>query len=785
MATVNCIKSDLLVKLKVALKNRVIKLSDLLDKNSSEERRAVWEKVVPADVAKFINTQWEAAMAKESKTAIQNFVKTITTATDEKSGKRKSILDRIAKIRESGFFDKNSRKSTYTDIISNILGIAVTGEEIGRIDELSQVIEKETIALQTAEGRSDEFGDGQAKEWRASLEQVHIEQKTALKEMDKYMNGLTPTHTLGVITGSIFRGNMLFSLAPATINFISNQVQGVAQALERRMALRRLTGANNDYAIEYFHMIREVFLKTGYDMSREYAEDFRLGEHLVHNEGPSGGFAGAVRKVARGQAKIVFKYLLGFADVASAAAARADSANLQSAHTAGLHKLKGQAAKDYALKVFKQSTKSTKELGTEIEKEGFGIHTQSIVDAERATWTDKRWIAEKSLKFRDWLNDATGDLNLGFWTIPFVKTGANVIQFGIESSPIGFITGIPAFKKAYQAKNDPFLDRGVKEQLRQEAWRQVWRAGLGTIFSAALVGLLDPDDFFSAYDAITPAQRDQMGLKKGVYNAVKIGDKWVSMDFFGPLAPTMVGMMYAKKYGDGAVDTAFKFAQGAGQQTLQVPGLDDFGDLMESWKELLTAESLEEGGKGITAATLNSIRSRAIPGIVGTLAKATDPKVRKIDRKKLLDGIRANIPGLRQTLPAKVDITTGEDVKGEGFLTNLFFGSRVKTANESALIDEISRLEAKGEAPAIAEIERSSSKVKGLKRQIGPDRFQAALKWFGREYGQRATRRIRQNDYRKATDADKRAMLNKVRTETRAEMLKKFNFREPKKQPRR
>jgi len=292
-----------------------------------------------------------------------------------------------------------------------------------------------------------------------------------------------------------------------------------------------------------------------------------------------------------------------------------------------------------------------------------------------------------------------------------------------------------------------------------------------------VAALIPPDDFFSAYEAVTAKQREQMGLKKGVYNAVKISGKWISLDFFGALGAGFVGMMYAKKYGRSPGDTVFKYVQGLGKQILQVPGLIDFEDLYASIKEVLIAETAGEAAIGAAGGVINSVRSRVIPSIVNTLAKATDPVVRKIDRADLLARTKAGIPGLRQTLPVKISPTTGEEIKGEGFWTNLLFGSRVKTANESALIDEISRLEVVGEAPAIADIERSSKRVQGLKTQLSENLYQSALKFYGREYGRRAAREILRASYRRASDEDKKKMLNAIRTEVRNQMLRKFHYR--------
>lgn len=753
-----------------ALQSGEISIPALFEMKSSEERRAVWEKHVGKDLAKFINTKVEHAMASQSKTAMQDVIAELVGPQEQVKTKTDNILDKIQKLKDKDLLDIDAKKGVFTDLVSDALGVSVSPAELKTISEKADNIKalNETLQAEEARQRPKET----AAAWRKRIQGPTIEYNAALTDMDKFMNGLTPTHKLAVLTGSIFRGNMLLNLAPATVNFISNLVQGTVQAMERRIAVRTLAGSNNDYALEYGKMVMQVFKETGRDISRNYGEDIRLGEQLVHNEGP-----GILRKTARGQAKIVFKYLLGYSDVASAAFANADSTNVASARLAR-HKDKtwtDKQVKSYAQAVFKESVKSTQDTTTDIGVDAFFIRTEAIADAERATWTNKGFISERALQLRNWLNDTTGDLQLGFWNIPFVKTGANVIQFGIESSPIGLIAGGAQLAKLKLRKNKLATS---PDELRNII-RLMVRGGLGTLLTTMLVGLIDPDDFFSAYDSITQSQRDQMGLKKGVYNAVKIGDKWVSLDFFGPLGATMVGMMYAKKYGDGPVEKTFKFAQGVGQQTLQVPGIDNFEDLIDSWKDILTADTLGEAGKGASASAINTIRSRAIPGIVGTFAKGLDKKVRKIDRKNLLDGIKAQIPLLRETLPAKVDITTGKEIEGEGLITNLLFGSRVKTAKESRLIDEISRLESEGESPAIADIERSSKQVQGLHSQIGDKRFQSALKFFGQQYGRQATRLVASVAYRRASDEDKKKMLNNIRTKVRTDMLERFNFRKP------
>lgn len=99
--------------------------------------------------------------------------------------------------------------------------------------------------------------------------------------------------------------------------------------------------------------------------------------------------------------------------------------------------------------------------------------------------------------------------------------------------------------------------------------------------------------------------------------------------------------------------------------------------------------------------------------------------------------------------------------------------------NSPKLFDEIGRLVAEGESPTTKDADKGSTRVDQLKIQIGDTRFQTALKFFGIQYGKRASRLIFTKEYRRGTDEEKKSMLNKVRTEVRSEMLEKFGFRKP------
>jgi hypothetical protein len=461
--------------------------------------------------------------------------------------------------------------------------------------------------------------------------------------------------------------------------------------------------------------------------------------------------------------------MLGFADEISAAFSRIDSTVAQVLKITGQKELTGKA-----LEIFKDSLRLEP-----MTLDGAIVKAESIADAEKATWTNKTWASKVSLKFRDWLNNATGDFQLGYWTNPFVKTQANVLQFGIDSSVFGFGQPLYKLKSALAARKDMTLTDAQRAKPLQDVIRLAIRAGMGTTLSLALAALIPPDDFIGAYEQLTQKQRDMMGIKKGVYNAVKIGGHWISLDYFGALGSGFVGMMYARKYGKNLPDMAYQYARGAGAQALNVPGIANFLELYTSLTDALKKDT-EAGLKGLSIDGFNTVSGRVIPGILSTVAKATDTSERQMNKKNWLDRTKAGLPGLRQTLPAKVNQLTGQKIQSEGFVSNMLFGSRVKTANESRLIDEISRLDKLGFAPAIGDIERSSERVKGLKAQLSPAAYQNALKYYGQQYGKSASRLIATSEYKRAAADDKQDMLNKVRDDAREDMLDRFHYRKPK-----
>jgi hypothetical protein len=99
--------------------------------------------------------------------------------------------------------------------------------------------------------------------------------------------------------------------------------------------------------------------------------------------------------------------------------------------------------------------------------------------------------------------------------------------------------------------------------------------------------------------------------------------------------------------------------------------------------------------------------------------------------------------------------------------------------NFPVLGTEIKRLLSADNEPTTVDFVKNSSSVKAFKEQKPEEKFNEAIAWGYAEYGRRATRLLKTTRYKRADNEKKKEMLNKVRTEVRSRMLRKFGYRKP------
>lgn len=762
-----CITQETADKLKQAAKDGAINVESMLAM-SSEERRALFEKYVDKETALGVNTGFEGAMVSTQKTALKKWAERTFTAAEKKTGKFNDVITKINNLDKTGVLNPTEGKPFLEDLVASKLGAAVTGEEAKAISEKAQKME-------TLYKKVDKLGD------YSTQQQEQIDFFKARREMEDYLDSLTPSSKLRVLTSTISRGNMLIRVGSVLVNINSNNLQGATEAIVRRVAERSIGGLNPGEMGKLMKFQMKIYNETGYDLSRMMSlESDRkiLGEEFTHSQGP-----GAIRAVGRLYEDLVFKKTQGFPDVVAASLAQSDRMNLMTTRMARGQGLRGDQAKAKALEIFKDAS-----LIEPKTTDGQLVRTAAVADAERSTNTDKRMLSKKALQLRQVLN--VGDLRFGDLNIPFVKTTANAVQSGLEASGVTVPLEVPLrlikMVKLVQESGEGYKSGKAWGSASKEAFSgfasTMVRAGLGFTAAWMVANAIKPTDYIGIYPT-TEKERELLRLRNASPNSIKIGNKWYSLDWFGPLFAPIVGHMNAKKYGTDFQSKAYYYATGAAYQVLKTPGLDFLQQTIDGLAKTLSAStgsSYKDTLTSIQNYLVDFTQSRAIPGIVSSIAQLTDDTVRDTNRKKdILAPLKNAIPGLRETLPPARN-AFGEGSKTEGW-QNLLFGSRVKNAKTDPVIEELVRLQHADQLPSITDVSKTSPRAKELESQIGEEKFNEAMTKFGTKFKQTTSKLIATEAYKNATDEKKSNAIDKYKTKLFEQTLREYGYKKPKK----
>jgi len=755
-----CIPNDIADKLKEAAIKGEFDIAKMYEM-SSAERRALFEKYVNTEMSTFINTEFERAMVSDSTGALKRWAEKTFNAKEKKTEVYHDVLSKIDSLNDTGVLTPDSEKAFLSDLVATKLGMSITTDQ-------ARTIADKAKALQALKEPLESIGDPTYNP------KGQMEYFKAKRDMEDYLESLTPASKIRVLTSTIARGNMLARIGSILVNINSNNIEGVSGAIVRRFEARAIGGQNTDYMGKLLKFNSQIFKETGYDLTRIISlESDRkiLGEEISTSQGP-----GLVRKAGRWYEDKIFKMTQGLPDVMAASIAFGDRANIMSTKIALGEGLKGPAAKTRALELFKDATNVEPKTD-----QGIIIRNTSVADAQRSTNTDKRILAEKGLAFRKLLN--VGDLRFGDMNIPFVKTTANAIQSGLEHSgvllPVDIVIDTLKTIKTVQsgegwgsATKKGFGDFGTK----------VVRAGIGFLAAYLVANAIDPEDYVGVYPT-TAKERELLELKKASANSIKVFGNWISLDWFGPLMAPLVGHLNAKKYGKDGPSSAYFYGAGALYQVQRAPGLDFARQSLDSLATYLTSTTATTPSKvagSVANYFVDFIQSRFLPGIVSQIAQATDTVVRETSSKEdILAPIKGAIPGIRQTLSENLNVF-GETTSAEGWKV-LIFGARVKGAKDDMVVDELTRLEQAGQLPSITDVSKTSPRAQELKDQIGAEKIKAFQVEFGQALKKDITKKITSFSYKRMNDEDKKKAIEDLKSKDFDHYLKRYGYKKPKK----
>jgi hypothetical protein len=744
-----CIPKHIASKLKEAASNGEINIQALYNMDS-KTRNEFWQKYVNKETAQFINSGFEKAVLDEQQSSLETWVK--NTFSIKNKAKKQDIIDRIGELSQSGALDPESAENFLSDLVAEKLGVTVTAEEAKEIDRRSREIQEAfTKPL-------DEFG----------LPDVEFFKKR--EEMNDYLKSLLPSSKLKVFTSTIGKGTMLFSVKSPIVNIVGNTIQQLENRLEKRIANNSYAGkVDKKLMRDYIKKANFIYKESSFDITRlnSYSDGAKiLGEDIVHSEGK-----GLVRRIGRFYEDAVFKKLLSAPDVYFSSITFADTANIGATKLAKEEGLKGEALVARANEIFKDATSIVPST-----IEGEYLRETAIADSLLATFQNDTNYSSFALGIRKLFNTVSGDLRIGDQIMPFVKTPANVIGMTLDAGGVGFIKGFYQLPKAVTE-----MKAGNPALMRQVA-RDFTRAGLGMVIAFVVSAVIDPDDFIGRYPT-NKSEQELLTSKKARENSIRIGGKWVSLDYFGFLGGPLVGFLYAKKYGDNFVKDVYAYGSGVLLQSANIPGFEQIKDLTTSISQLKPddGEGLGDTLKKFQASGIDYLRARVIPAFVSDISKAIDISEREVDSKKPWEKIKSGVPILRQTLKEKQDVF-GAVIKGEPWWSVMLFGARVQTVRDNENITELTRLNDAGYTPVLTRPEKTAnSKMAQLKEQIGDDKFYEANLYYRSIYMTKINQKIKLASYKNKTDEEKKEILDQIRTDAIERALSKYHYKKPKK----
>lgn len=568
-------------------------------------------------------------------------------------------------------------------------------------------------------------------------------------ELEYMINSHTPSSQTKVLLSTLGRANMLTAPATSVLNVASNVQNFGAQKIVR-MLNNKITGHTNENLVDknlqkqYRKRVWDTFWATGYDLAMmNDITDTRLyrGESAVNSAGE-----GVIRQAGQWAEKHIFGELISSPDmVFKSYLAFTDFAGNEATDVALKEGLSGEKAKTRANELFTDAIKI--EPKTEIGKQ---IRAKAQADALVITFQQDTRLARTLLDLRNLINKATGDIGVGDLLSAFVKTPANVLALGYDATvgPFGHL--INTFGAIQDARAGNLNSARVMATLRQTTTMAVMQA----IVAAFALGFIDDDDYIPDYSQLSPSERLIVKERGGSFGSIRIGDTYISTDFFGPFELPLTAWLNARRQ-DGFAQSASAYIGSVIRKGMDAPVIKDLMDQAKAAEEV-GSDSLSIW-EHIYDTAGNLLISRLTPNVMNTLAKMSDDYERETNRK-VLNKLISRIPFARKTLAPKMSVSTGKPVETPSALMQLLFGSRAHRKVDSAVADELYRLYQQGERATISDITRS-----GDLKLIDEKDKQGAKDWFAREYSSAALKAIKTADYKRKSDEEKKNVLNKIR----------------------
>lgn len=326
---------------------------------------------------------------------------------------------------------------------------------------------------------------------------------------------------------------------------------------------------------------------------------------------------------------------------------------------------------------------------------------------------------------------------------PFTRIPSAIATDLINYSPVGLAkTIIDGIKTA---KSDTGWTLQAQRQFSQGI-------GRGLVGSAAIIpGMMLMNRGILTLEYPTDPKEQKLWALEGKQpNSVLIGGQWRSLGSIGPAGSVLA-------IGGHIADSLMK---GSDLGTALINGLS--GGLRsiesESYLEGVSGaiNAINDPGRYATNFIKQTVGS-VVPTALNTAAVATDKYTRQTSSP--LDAIKSRIPGVRESLPAKVN-TLGQPIPtGETGLERFLDPFQSSTSRlPNKVVDELQRLQDAGQGILPASIAKTTS-FNGVKTTLTPDQVRQLTTSIGQDTLKRWTELISRPGYQHLSDVQKSKQL--------------------------
>ena len=607
-------------------------------------------------------------------------------------------------------------------------------------DSTRQKLENKITDLQ---GTFDSSFDGKT---------ITVEQARKLKELGDAIDALYPASGLSIATSTIPRLAMLSNPSTFITNLVSNFFMANSEAVVRRIRNMRLTGYVSSESMNRFMAhSSEIFDICGVTLCTAKPSDL-TGKDKIKGE-RSASLVGR-SKLITVPSDIIFKWALGAPDAWFKTTAFNDTANLEISRYVDKQLPNGSISAKQKMAEELYADVISLEPSSDIAKL---IREHASLSAAEVTFTNKSKLNDFLGSARRYLNSASGDINLGDLLIPFLATPANVVSMGLDYSGLGvginFATHFKQLMYEWSTAKTDANGNPVFKPATREFMNKLVRGGVGFILTALIAAFLDDDDYIPPYESCSLNEREYVKSINGTYNSIKIGGRYVSVDYLGPLGVPLAGIMMMKRE-----KNVFGYPAAWLQQISQLPVIDfisEANNLANTYKG-----DYERGKQEIFDKIVNGAFARYYPNVFNTISDITmNSYERETKGLDVIDRIIGKINP--NTLPKRQSFITGGDIErgAESKIWKLVAGGRVKIGLTSDTEAALSNLYVAGNMPYLGDFTN-----RGHFKDYSPEKKQEAREKFAKIFKEEADKLVKSNYFLKASSEEQKNMISKLRS---------------------